>query len=224
VGAASAARVRPALVVLEAASLAVFYPFYWAAFGAEPVGSPGDVALRVVLVLAVPVVVALWLTMRVSQTVHNVVVDADGPLVPGAGEGAPTQRVRVLGTVLVTAGVALSVAVVAVALTAARYGEVYLFSGLLVTLTPVLLGVLLTRVEDVYAARRRNVGSYLAVTGTGGIATATFGFGAGVSAVLMAVVMFGGVLLVVIAYVVVREYTGAWDRPWQERTRARLSR
>ncbi len=224
VGAASAARVRPAFVVLEGASLAMFYPFYWSAFSAEPVGSPGDVALRVVLVLAVPVVAALWLTMRISQTVHNVVVDADGPLVAGAGDGAPAQRIRVLGTVLVTAGAALSIAVVAVALTAAPAQGLYLVTGLLVTLMPVLLGVLLTRVRDVCSARRGNVAYYYAIAGAGGIAVATSGFGADVTRVLMAAMMFGGIVLIVIAYLVVREYTGVWDRPRQERTRDRLSR
>ncbi|ANZ35343.1 hypothetical protein BBK82_03825 [Lentzea guizhouensis] len=223
-GAATAARLRAAFVVLEGASLAVFYPFYWAVFTVAPVTGTGDVAVGVVLLLAAPVVVALWLTTRTSQLVHNVVVEADGPLVPGTGGGAPTQRIRVLGTVLVTAGSALSVAVVAVAFTAARYQEVHLISGLAVTVTPVLLGVLLTRVRDVYSARRRNVGSYLAVAGACGIAAATFGFGVGVSGVLIAAVMFGGIVLVVIAYLMVREYTGAWDRPWQERTRGRVSR
>ncbi|KOV80106.1 hypothetical protein [Nocardia sp. NRRL S-836] len=227
VDAVSARRWRPVFVVLEGTSLAVFSPFYWSVFGVEQAGPPGRLAVGVVVVLAVPVVGALWLTMRASQAVHNVVLDANGPLVPGTGAGAPARRIWVLGTVLVTAGTALSVAVVAVALTAERYQEVYLVAGLLGTLPPVLLGVVLTRVQDVRSARRANVGAFLAVTGTGGIGVVTSGFGAGVTGVLMAAVLFGGTVLVVIAYVVVREYTGAWERPRQGRApqgRARQGR
>jgi hypothetical protein len=223
-GVASAARLRHVFVVLEGAGLAALYPYYWSAFNVEPVGMPGGFAPGVGLVLAVPVLIALVLTVSVSQSVHKVVIEADGPLVPDPGDGAPAQRIRVLGTVLVTAGVALAVAVVAVALTASQHQAIYLVSGLVVTLTPAVLGVLLTRAPDVHSARRRNTGGYVVIITTFTVPMATFGFEAGASVVLLAAVMFGAVVLVVSAILMLREYTGVWDRPWRERMWGRTSR
>ncbi|NKE59058.1 hypothetical protein FXN61_20480 [Lentzea sp. PSKA42] len=201
-------------------ALAIFFPFYWFALCVESVGKPGYIALVVVLVVAVPVVAALVLAMQGSRTVHKIVVDAYGPLVPDSGAGAPAHRIRVLGTVLVTAGVALSVSATAVAFTAPLYRPVLLVVGLLVTLAPVLLGVLLTRVTDVCSARRRNVGSYLIVPTASGFAVAEYSSGTGVVGMLFGALVFGSIVLLVIAVLVVREFTGDWDRPRREQKRA----
>lgn len=221
-GVASAARMRHVFVVLEGVGLAAFYPYYWSAFNVEPVGEPGGFAMGVVLVLAVPILVALVLTGSISQSVHKLVVEADGLPVPDSGDDAAAQRIRVLGSVLVTVGVALAAA--AVALTASEYQGIYLFSGLVVTLTPVVLGVVLTRTTDVHSARRWNRGPYLVIITAFSAPVATFGFATGVSAVLLAVVMFGAMVLIVIALLMLREHTGAWERPWGERLWGRRAR
>jgi hypothetical protein len=223
-GVASAARMRHVFVVLAGTGLTAFYPYYWSAFNVEPVGVPGGVALGVGLMLAVPIVLALVLTVSISQSVDKFVINADGPLVTDSGDGAPAQRIRVLGSVLVTAGFALAVAAAAVALTAPKYQGIYLFSGLVVTFTPVVLGVLLARTTDVHSARRRNSGPYVVILTAFTTPLAAFGFEAGVSAVLLAVVMFGAMVLVVIALLMLREYTGAVDRPWRERLWGRTGR
>lgn len=67
-------------------------------------GRPWDFVPMVVLALVAPVLIALVLAMRGSYLVHKIVVDAFGPLVPDSGAGAPAQRIRALGTVLVVAG------------------------------------------------------------------------------------------------------------------------
>lgn len=204
--AATAARLRHVFVVLEGAALAIFFPFCWFAFGVEPVGRLGYFAL-VVLVLAVPVVAALAFVLQRSFAMHKIVVDAFGPLVPDFGEGAPLQRVKLLGTVLVTVGVALSVSAMAVALTAPLY-------------RPVLLGARLARVTDVHSACRGNVGTYAIVPAASVFAVSEFASGVGAVGMLFGALVFGAVVLLVIAILVVREFTGEWDRPWRERKRA----
>jgi hypothetical protein len=137
--AASAARSRHVFVVLEGVALAILFPFYWFALGVEPMGESGYFAMGVVVVmLVVPVGTALVFVVRASLAVHKFVA-AFGPLAPESGEAAPVQRIRVLGTVLVAAGVALSVPVVALAFTESRWRGLVVI-GLLATLAPVLLG------------------------------------------------------------------------------------
>jgi hypothetical protein len=217
---AAAGRVRHVFVVLEGAALALFFPFYWFTFGVEAVGKPGGFLLGVVLVLAVPVVAALLLTTWSSRTVHRIVVEDSGPVVPDSGDGAPAQRVRVLGTVLIVVGVVLSAGVTAVAFTAPSNWLFLEIFGLLVTFTPVLLGIALTRVKDVYSARRRNVGAYFIVPTASGFAVAEVGSTGAELGMLFGALIFGAVVLLVIALLVVREYTGEWDRPWREQRRA----
>jgi hypothetical protein len=220
----SAARLRHVFVVLEGTAMAIFYLFYGFAFSAEPVGRPGEFAVVVLLVLSVPALGALTLVLWRSYAVHKIVVDAFGPLVPESGEGVPLQRIRVLGTVLVTVGLALAVSAMTVALVTPLYRPVLLVVGLLVTLTPVVLGVSLARVTDVYSARRRNVGNYVIVLAASGFAVSEFSSGAGVAGALFGALVFGAVVLLVIAILVVREFTGEWDRPWRERRDRRVSR
>ncbi|MFC3895561.1 hypothetical protein ACFOWZ_29150 [Lentzea rhizosphaerae] len=217
---AAAGRVRHVFVVLEGAALAIFFPFYWFTFGVEPVGKPGGFLLGVVLVLAVPVVAALLLTTWSSRTVHRIVVEDSGPIVPDSGDGAPAQRVRVLGTVLIVVGVVLSAGVTAVAFAAPSNWLFLEIFGLLVTFTPVLLGIALSRVKDVYSARRRNVGAYFIVPTASGFAVAKIGSTGAELGMLFGALIFGAVVLLVIALLVVREYTGEWDRPWREQRRA----
>lgn len=221
--AAAAGRVRHVFVVLEGAALAIFFPFYWFTFGVEPVGKPGDFLLGVVLALAVPVVAALLLTTWSSRAVHRTVVpkivSASGPVVPDSGGGAPAQRVRVLGTVLIVVGVVLSAGVTAVTFTAPSNWLFLEIFGLLVTFTPVLLGIALSRVKDVYSARRRNVGAYFIVPTASGFAVAKVGSMGAELGMLFGALIFGAVVLLVIALLVVREYTGEWDRPWREQRR-----
>jgi hypothetical protein len=214
---ASAAGLRHVFVVLEGAALAFFFPLSWFGFNLEPAGEPGGFALGVVLLLAVPVIVALAFVARCSRTVHKFVVSAFGPIVPDSGAGAPVQRVRVFGTVLVTAGVALSVSATAVAFTAPLYRPVLMVVCLLVTLAPVVLGVSLARVKDVYSARRRNVGNYVIVPAASWFAVAELAPEIGVFGMLFGVLVFGAIVLLVIAILVMREFTGEWDRPWRER-------
>ncbi|WP_434448730.1 hypothetical protein [Lentzea sp. E54] len=209
--AASVARLRHVFVVLEGAALAIFFPFYWFAIGVEPVDRPGDFALVVVLALAVPVGVALVLVLRRSFAVHAVVVGAFGPLVPD-GDGAPVGRIRVLGTVLITAGAALSVAAGAVAFTAPLYRPLMLAVALLVTLTPVLLGLRLARVTDLHSARRVHPGSYVIVPAACGFAVSEFASEVAAAGMLFGALVFGAVVLVVIAMLMVREFTGEWDQ------------
>jgi hypothetical protein len=190
--AAAAARSRHVFVVLEGAALAIFFPFYWFTSGVEYAGRTGDFALGVAVALAVPVAAGLVLALRCSRAV------------------------RVLGTVLVTAGAVLSVGVVAIVVTTPSRWLVLDVFGLAVTLMPVLLGVSLGRVTDVYSARRRNVGSYLLVPFAGGFAVTKFASLAGAVGMLFGALVFGAILLLVIALFAMREYTGEWDRPWRE--------
>ena len=219
--ATSAARLRHVFVVLEGAALALLFPFYWFGLSMEPADGSGYfvVGFVFVLVLAMPVLTALVFVVRGSRSVHLIVVDAFGPIVPDSGAEAPAQRIRVLGTVLVTAGVALSAGVVAVAFTTPPHWLVLEVPGLLVTLTPVVLGALLTRVRDVYSARRRNVAAYLVLPGACGYAVAKVGSIGGASGMLVGGLIFGAVVLLVIALLVVREFIGVWDRPSRERRR-----
>ncbi|MGW6446763.1 hypothetical protein [Lentzea sp. NPDC055074] len=204
----SAARLRHVFVVLEGAALVLFFPFYWFGFGVEPVGKPGTFAAGTVLLVAVPVVAALVLVVRRSFVVHD--------LVPDSGEGAPVQRIRVLATVLITAGLALSAGVVAVAAVATEHRAILLVVGLLVTLMPVLLGVRLAGVTDVHSARRRNAGNYVVVPAAAGIAVFDFSSTTGPAGTLFGALAFGAVVLLVVAILVMREFTGEWDRPWRE--------
>lgn len=212
----SAARLRHVFVVLEGAALAIAYLAYLSGCGTGVVDEAGEFVPWVMPVLAVPTGVSMLLVMWLSLVVHRFVVATGGPIVPDAGEGAPAQRIRVVGTVLVTTGVALSAAAVVVALTAPMFQGVYLPAGLVVTLCPVLLGRSLTRVQNVYAARRKNVGSYLFVACAAGVLVATFGFRGTVNGVLLGAVVFVAIVLVLAAALMMREYTGLWDRPWRE--------
>jgi hypothetical protein len=162
------------------------------------------------------VAVAAVLVVLLSRAVHRIVVEAGGPIVPEAGEGAPAQRIRMFGTVLVTAGTALSAGAVAVALTAPMSQGVYLVVGLAVTLGQTLLGVSMTRVKDVYSARRKNVGWAVVVSCAAGAGVGTFGFRGTVNGVLLGAVTFAAIALVVAALLMMREYTGVWDRPSRE--------
>ncbi|MCP2248973.1 hypothetical protein [Lentzea aerocolonigenes] len=206
-GAESAARVRHVFVVLEGVGLVVFFPFYWFTFGIEPAGRLGHFLLGVVLALVVPVAAALLLTTWATRTVHRIAVPET---VPDSGAGAPAQRIRVLGTVLVVAGVALSIGVTAVACTVPSYWLFLEIPGLLMTLTPVLLGTVLMRVKDVHSARRRNVGSYFVALIAGGFAVAKVGSVGAAPGMLFGALTFGAVVLVVVALLVVREYTADW--------------
>jgi hypothetical protein len=217
---AAAARVRHVFVVLEGAAMAIFFPFYWFTFGVEPAGKPGDFLLWAVLALAVPVVAALLLTTWSSRIVHRIVVEDSGPIVPDSGGGALAQRVRVLGTVLIVAGFVLSAGVTAVAFTAPSNWLFLEIFGLLVTLMPVLLGVVLTRVKDVHSARRRNVGSYFVVPAASGFAVAKMGSTGAELGMLFGALIFGAVVLLVIALLVVRESVGEWGRPSRRHGRA----
>jgi uncharacterized membrane protein len=71
-------------------------------------------------------------------------------------------------------------------------------------------------VTDVYAARRRNVGVYFAFPGAAGFAVAKAGSIGGGSGMLFGALIFGAVVLLVVATLLLREFTGAWDRSWQE--------
>ena len=218
-GAASAARVRQVFVVLDGIVLAAFYPFYWSVVSIEQVGGDGDLHAVSILVLIVPALVAFWLTLYISQSVHKVVLAAYGPIVPDAGDGAPAQRIRVLGSVLVGVGVSLTVAAAALALTSSVDGF-QVFVVILMALVPVLLGVSLTRAIDVYSARRRNVIMYLIVTGSLGISSMGRAYDSGtVSAGLLGALVVGAIVLIVVAFLVLREYADAdeWNRPWRER-------
>jgi hypothetical protein len=211
-GAESAARVRHVFVVLEGVGLAVFFPFYWFTFGIEPAGRLGHFLLGVVLALMVPVAAALLLTTWTTRTVHGIAVPeiapASGPVV--SDSGAPAQGIRVLGAVLVVVGVALAIGVTAVACTVPSYWLFLEISGLLMTLTPVLLGTVLMRVKDVHSARRRNVGSYFVALMAGGFAVAKVGSIGAAPGMLFGALTFGAVVLVVVALLVVREYTADW--------------
>jgi hypothetical protein len=209
-GAESAARVRHVFVVLEGVGLAAFFPFYWFTFGIEPAGRLGHFLLEVVLALMVPVIVALLLTTWTTRTVHGIVLADLGAVVPDSDSGAPAQGIRVLGAVLVVVGVALSIGVTAVACTVPSYWLFLEISGLLMTLTPVLLGTVLMRVEDVHSARRRNVGSYFVALIAGGFAVAKVGSIGAAPGMLFGALTFGAVVLVVVALLVVREYTADW--------------
>jgi hypothetical protein len=214
--AASAARRRHVIVVLEGTALTIFFPSYWFAFDVEPVGKPWDFVPMVVLALVPPVFIASALAVRGSYLVHKIVVDASGPLVPDSGADAPSQRIRVLGTVLVVVGVVLSVAAVAAALAAASGTVFYLIFGLPLMITPVLIGMKLAGVTNVYSARRRNVGWYLIVPIYGGFAAAKFASVGGAPGMLFGALACGAIVLLVIAFLMVREYTGLWDRSWRK--------
>ncbi|MEU0883264.1 hypothetical protein ABZ345_32045 [Lentzea sp. NPDC005914] len=210
----SAARLRHVFVVLEGVGLTLFFPLYLSVFGIEPWGLS---TVGVVLALVAPVAVALVLTSRATRAVHLAVVAASGPIVPDSDAGAQAQRIRVLGTVLVAVGIALSVCVVAVVFTTSGYKEVLPVFGLPVTLMPVLLGTRLVRVRDVYSARRYNIGAYFGVLGACSYAVAKFVSLGGAAGMLLAGLAFAAVVLLVIALLVLREFIGELDRQWRER-------
>lgn len=219
--AASAAPLRHAFVVLEGVVLALFFPFYWSLPGVELAGRSYGFAYAVVLVsVFVPVIAALALVLWASHTVHQVVVAASGPIVPDSRAGGPAQRVRVLGTVLVTVGVVGSVAGVAVVFTAPSNLVLLAVFGLPVLLAPVLLGTRLLRVRDVCSERRRNVGWYLAAPFACGFAVTKFVTLGGATGMLFAGLIFAASVFLVVALLVLREFAGEWDRPWRERKRA----
>ncbi|MFD4670086.1 hypothetical protein ACFWNN_10145 [Lentzea sp. NPDC058450] len=211
--AASAARVRHVVVVLEGTALAIFFPFYWFASSVEPVGKPGDFALGVASALVVAVAIALVLVLWISFVVHKVVVDEFGPLVPASAEPESVQRIRVLGAVLVVVGAALTVAVVALAFAVPTRLLFLEVSGLLVTLMPVALGLSLAREKNVYTARRRNAVAYIVVPAAVGWAAAKVAVIGGAAGMLFSAVVFGAIVLLVVAILVVREYSAVWDRP-----------
>ncbi|WP_433202281.1 hypothetical protein [Lentzea sp. CA-135723] len=218
--AASAARVRHVVVALEGTAIAIFFPFYWFASSVEPVGKPGDFALGIVSVLVVAVVIALGLALWGSIVVHRVVVAEFGPLVPLSTEPASVQRIRVLGTVLVVVGAALTVAVVALAFAVPTRLLFLEASGLLVTLMPVALGLSLAREKNVYTARRRNAVAYVVVPAAVGWAAAKVAVIGGAAGMLFSAVVFGAIVLLVVAILVTRDYSALWDwpaRPGQER-------
>ncbi|GGU55162.1 hypothetical protein [Lentzea flava] len=219
----TAPRVRHVFVVLSGAALALLYPSYWLSFNIEPVGMPGELLLGAALVLLVPLFGALGLVVVIGKGVHRMVIEKDGPLVPGSGEGAPARRIQELGTVLVVVGALLAVAVVAVSSMSGKHLPFYLFSGLAVTFAVVLLGMSLTRVTDVHMARRKNLGPYVGVISGLTLPVATFGFET-VTSVLFGVVLFGAVVLVVVALLVMGDYTGESHTTWRERRRWRVSR
>ncbi|PWK81629.1 hypothetical protein C8D88_11639 [Lentzea atacamensis] len=214
---AAAARLRHVFVVLDCVAMATFFPFYWFVYALESPGRPGDFAVGLLFVLVVPVVCALSLAVVGSQAVHKIVVDEYGPLMPDTG--APAQQFRVLGTVLVVAGVVLSIGVVVIAFTAPSRLLMLELIGLAVTLTPVLLGMRLGRVTDVHSARRRNLGMYFVLPAASGFAVAKFASLCGAVGMLFGALVFGAVVLLVIALAVVREYTGDQDWLWRGRNR-----
>lgn len=220
VDAAAAARLRHVFVVLSCTAMATFFPFHWFMYGIEPPGKPGDFAVGLLLVLMVPVVGALVLAAVGGQAVYKIVVDEYGPLVPDSGAGAAPQQIRVLGTVLVVVGVALSGGVVAVVFIAPSRLLMLELIGLAVTLTPVLLGVRLVRATDVHSVRRRNFGLYFMVPAASGFAVAKFASLCGAVGMLFGALVFGAIVLLVIALAVVREYAGEQDRSWGARKRA----
>lgn len=218
---ASAVRLRHVFVVLEGVVLAVFYPFFWSGFSLETPGPDGDLAVGAVLVLSVPVIVAIGLAFRTSWAVHKIVTEVNGPIVPDDGVGAPLQRIRVLGTILVVVGSVLALAVVPVTLSLSTpvARGFFLVHAVLIALVPVVLGVKLTRVTDVYSVRRLNVQMWPVVVGPLGLmpATAYDKVSSMGSAALLSALMFGVIVLMVIAMLMVREYAGEFDRPWRER-------
>lgn len=216
--AAAAARLRHVFVVLDCTALATFFPFYWFVYALEPSGRPGEFAVGLLVVLLVPVAGALTLAVVRGQAVHKIVVAEYGSLVPASD--APVQQIRVFGTVLVVVGMALSVGVAAIAFVAPSRLLMLELIGLAVTLTPVLLGVRLGRVTDVHSARRRNVGLYFVLPAASGFAVAKFASLSGAVGMLFGALVFGAVVLLVIALAVVREYAGEQDRSWRERKRA----
>ncbi|WP_090058928.1 hypothetical protein [Lentzea fradiae] len=214
-GAVPAARLRHVFVVLEGAALALLFPFYWFAFSVEPVGRPGALAVGVVVSLVVPVVVALVLALRTSLLVHRIVVAEFGPLVPDAAAPALVPRIRVLGTLLVVAGSVLSVSVVVLAFTSPSRWLLLEAFGLVVTLTPVVLGLSLTRVDDVRSARRRNIGAYIVVPTAAGYAAAELVSAGGAAGMLFGALVLAATVLLIGAILVLREFTGSWERPWR---------
>ncbi|MDT7784797.1 MAG: hypothetical protein QOF58_3216 [Pseudonocardiales bacterium] len=212
--AAAAARLRHVLVVLEGAVLALVLPVCWSALNVED--TAGEFTSRPALALCAPVAIALVLVVRLSRTTHRVVADAYGPVVAGSGDGDEARRVRVLGTVLVVAGAGLSISAAVVVSTVSSPLAVFLLGVVLVTLTPVLLGLMLTRVKDVYSARRRSAVIPFAITSVVAISAGNFAFKAeAATTVALCALMVGAIALQVTGYLALREYTGVYDRPFR---------
>ncbi|MET9626149.1 hypothetical protein ABZX92_01680 [Lentzea sp. NPDC006480] len=217
----TAARMRHVFVVLTGASVALLFPSYWITFDLEPARMPEAWTLGPKPLLLVPPLAAAVLAAVPTRAVHRMLFEADGPLVPEPGEGAPARRVQALGTVLVVAGSLLAVAAVAVSSMSGNRMPFFLFSGLVVTLGVVLYGVLLTRVTNVYMARRKYFGGFVGAICGLASPVSTFGFET-VSSVLIEVVVFGALVLVVVAAMVLAEYTGEFHTPLKERRRWRV--
>ena len=83
-------------------------------------------------------------------------------------------------------------------------------------LTPAVLGWSVAGQEPLVLCTRRPRAS----SGISGFAVSKFGSVGGVEGMLFGALTFGAIVLLVIALVVLREYTGQWDRPWREPKRA----
>ncbi|MFS8103740.1 hypothetical protein LFM09_42125 [Lentzea alba] len=214
----AAARLRRWFVVLEGVGMSSAFPLLAAALGMDVPGREGNGDVLGALSLTVPSFVSAFLVFRVSYAVHMVATDANGPLVPGDGSGAPALQLRLLGRVLLVLGLVLGINVWAVPAATGMPARIVfaVVLGTIVTLCAVVLGAMLMRVTDVSTARRVKVGwvcagSALSITAVGPMA------GSKMTAVgvLYCALVFGGVVLVVIGTLVLRGYTGAWDRPWR---------
>lgn len=219
----TAARSRHVFVVLTGATLVLLNPCYWLSFTLEPVGRPGESLRGVALVFLVTLFAATALVAAAGKPVHRMVFAKKASLEPDDGEGAPARRIQLLGTVLVVVGALLVVPVVAVSSMSGERLPYYLFAGLAVTLTTVVLGVSLTRVTNVHMARRKNFGLYVLFTWGLTLPMETFGFET-VNSVLFVAVLFVAAVAAVVALTMVSDYTGEWLATMEERRRWRASR
>ncbi|HEX8868879.1 MAG TPA: hypothetical protein VF821_24675 [Lentzea sp.] len=221
--AGSAARLRYVFVVLEGAVLVAFLPSRWTASGVED--AAGEFSVTLTSSLTVPVVIALVLVLWLSHAVHRTVVGAHGPLLAGSGEGAPAERVRVLGVVLVVAGAGLTISAAAVALAVPPPLAVFLFSAVLVTLSPLVLGLVMTRAKDVHRMSRRGGAITFVIVLAFAMPAGDFAFKAGTgTAVLLCALVAAAVGLQMTAFLVMREYTGELGQTWRERRQLLASR
>ncbi|KJK50816.1 hypothetical protein UK23_09105 [Lentzea aerocolonigenes] len=221
--AGSAARLRYVFVVLEGAALVTFFPSRWTASDVED--AAGEFSISLTLSLTAPVLIALGLVLWLSHAVHKTVVGAHGPIVADSGEGALADRMRALGAVLVVAGGGLTISAAAVALTVPSPLAAFLFSAVLVTLGPFVLGLVLMRAKDVHwASRRSGVFSFVIVF-VFAMPVGDFAFKAGAgTAVLLCALVAAAVGFQVAAFLVMREYTGELGKTWRERRQRLASR
>jgi hypothetical protein len=131
----------------------------------------------------------------------------------------------VLGAVLVVAGGGLTISSAAAALTVPPPLTVFLFSAVLATLAPLVLGLVIMRAKDVRWASRRSGALSFVILFVFAMPAGDYALKAGPgTAVLLCALVAAAAGFQVAAFLVMREHTGELGKTWRERRQWLASR